>query len=107
MHAALHQALQTALKDAATNKAASLVDISHRHASLEIRGSQAARLLVAACPLDLDPSSFPVGMVTRTIFGKAEIVLWRTAPDTFHLEVQRSFAPYVTALLAEAALDLD
>jgi sarcosine oxidase subunit gamma len=42
-------------------------------------------------------------MCTRTLFEKSEIVLWRTAPDTFHIEVWRSFAPYVTALLAEVA----
>jgi len=42
-------------------------------------------------------------MCTRTLFGKAEIVLWRTTPDTFRIEVWRSFAPYVLGSLAEAA----
>jgi heterotetrameric sarcosine oxidase gamma subunit len=30
-------------------------------------------------------------------------VLWRTETDTFHMEVWRSFAGYVTGLLAEIA----
>jgi sarcosine oxidase, subunit gamma len=38
-------------------------------------------------------------MATRTIFEKAEIVLWRTGPETFHVEVWRSFAPYVWDLM--------
>ncbi len=42
-------------------------------------------------------------MATRTIFDKAEIVLWRRAATTFHVEVWRSFAPYLAASLAEAA----
>ena len=41
-------------------------------------------------------------MCTRTVFGKAEIVLWRTAAETFRIEVARSFAPYVWACLEEA-----
>jgi sarcosine oxidase, subunit gamma len=42
-------------------------------------------------------------MATRTLFDKAEIVLCRRAQTTFHVEVWRSFAPHVAALLAEAA----
>ena len=47
--------------------------------------------------------AFPVGFATRTLFDKAEIVLWRRAEATFHIEVWRSFAPYLAASLAEAA----
>ena len=53
-------------------------------------------------PLDLDQAAFPVGMCTRTLFGKAEIVLWRKADDAFRVEVWRSFAPYVLGCLGEA-----
>jgi len=38
-------------------------------------------------------------MATRTMFMKADIVLWRTGAETFHIEVWRSFAPYVWSLL--------
>jgi sarcosine oxidase subunit gamma len=84
----------------------SLVDISHRQVALELRGAQAVWLLNGACPLDLDPSAFPVGMCTRTVFGKAEIVLWRTATEGFRVEVWRSFTRYVTGLLDEIAREL-
>ena len=53
--------------------------------------------------LDLDERAFPVGMCTRTLLAKAEVVLWRIAPDSFRLEVWRSFAAYVSLYLAEAA----
>ena len=84
----------------------SLVDISHRQVAFVVHGAHAEWLLQSGCPLDLELSHFPVGMCTRTVFLKAEIVLWRTAPDTFRLEVWRSFAEYVTSLLADAAIEL-
>ena len=55
--------------------------------------------------MDLDIGAFPVDMCTRTVFAKADIVLWRTAPDTFRLEIWRSFSDYVTGLLSVIARD--
>jgi sarcosine oxidase subunit gamma len=81
----------------------SLVDIGHRQLALEISGPKAARVLHNGCPLDLDLEAFPVGMCTRTVLGKAEIVLWRRAEARFHVEIWRSFAPYARLFLAEAA----
>lgn len=84
----------------------SWVDVSHRQTALEIRGADATLLLNAGCPLDLDLSAFPVGMCTRTVIAKAEVVLWRTSEDSFHVEVWRSFSAYVTEFLAEVAREL-
>jgi sarcosine oxidase subunit gamma len=81
----------------------SLVDISHRQIGLIASGPAAARVLNAGCPLDLGLKACPVGFATRTLFEKAEIVFWRRAEATFHVEVWRSFAPYLAASLAEAA----
>jgi sarcosine oxidase, subunit gamma len=81
----------------------SLVDVSHRQIGLTASGPAAARVLNASCPLDLDLSAFPVGFATRTMFDKAEIVLWRRAEASFHVEIWRSFAPYLMGSLAEAA----
>jgi sarcosine oxidase subunit gamma len=77
------------------------VDIGHRQIALSIQGPLAADALAVACPLDLALPAFPVGACTRTVFGKAEIVLWRRDEQAFHLEVWRSFAAYVEQLLAE------
>lgn len=81
----------------------SLVDVSHRQIAFEVSGPRATLLLNAGCPLDLDLGAFPVGMCTRTVLAKAEIVLWRTSRDVFHVEVWRSFADYVSRFLAEVA----
>jgi sarcosine oxidase subunit gamma len=81
---------------------ASVVDVSDRQVAIEVRGEYAAEALNAFNALDLHIDAFPVGMCTRTLFGKAEIVLWRTALETFRIEVWRSFAPYVLGCLAEA-----
>jgi sarcosine oxidase, subunit gamma len=92
-------ALEPALRDIPH----SLVDVSHRQTAFQVRGRDAALLLNAGCPLDLDMNTFPVGMCTRTVLAKAEIVLWRTSQDVFHVEVWRSFADYVSSFLAEVA----
>lgn len=94
--------LESALRDLPH----SLVDVSHRQTALEISGPHAAAVLNAGCPLDLDPAAFPVGMCTRTVLAKAEIVLWRTGDDLFHIEVWRSFAAYVARFLDEAAREV-
>ena len=82
-----------------------LVDIGHRNVAFETSGRHSADALNAGCPLDLAAPSFPTGSATRTLLGKAEIVLLRLddAP-TFRVECWRSFAPYVYAFLTEAAL---
>ncbi len=81
----------------------SLVDVSHREVGLIVSGAVAASVLNAGCPLDLRLKSFPVGMATRTLFDKAEIVLWRLGATEFRVEVARSFAPWLAAALDEAA----
>jgi sarcosine oxidase subunit gamma len=86
-----------------TTEAYSLVEVSNRNTAITVSGSVAADVLNAHVMLDLDPAAFPVGMATRTLFTKAEIVLWRTGPSAFHIEVWRSFAEYVFGLLGEAA----
>jgi sarcosine oxidase subunit gamma len=81
----------------------SLTDVSHRNTGITLRGSKVTQVLNAGMPLDLDLSVFPVGMCTRTIFLKADIILWRRAHDTFYVECFRSFLPYLWAQLEEAA----
>src|ERR1700723_2880530 len=80
-----------------------LVDVSHRQCGIELSGGAAADALNAGCPLDLAEAAFPIGMCTRTVLAKSEIVLWRVSAGTFHLEVARSFVPYVRAFLHESA----
>ena len=94
------------LRDALSALPHSLVDVSHRQIAIEICGPLAQTALSAGCPLDLHISSFPIGMCTRTLLGKADIVLWRTSATAFHVEVWRSFADYAARFLAEASREL-
>jgi sarcosine oxidase subunit gamma len=83
-----------------------LVDVSHRQLAFEVHGLYAEEILNGGCPLDLDLVAFPIGMCTRTLCGKADIVLWRTGAYAFHVEVWRSFSDYLLALLTEIARDV-
>jgi sarcosine oxidase subunit gamma len=100
------QALDS-LTEALRAQPCSLVDVSHRQVAWEISGPWAETILAGACPLDLVPAYFPVGMCTRTLLAKADIILWRRQADLFHLETWRSFAPYVAGLLTEIAAGYD
>ncbi|MGH7071396.1 MAG: sarcosine oxidase subunit gamma [Acetobacteraceae bacterium] len=96
-------ALALSIEQAMGTHPHSLVEVSHRQVAIDVFGPHAQTILNAGCPLDLDPGTFPVGMCTRTVLAKSEIVLWRTRPETFHLEVARSFAAYVWGFLEEAS----
>lgn len=95
--------LAAGLEAAMTGIAHSLVDISQRQVAWRLSGKRAGELLNTGCPLDLDIAAFPPGMCTRTILGKAQIVLWRQAAEEYHLEIWRSYSDYVRELLLEAA----
>ena len=90
------------LETALSGVAHSLVEVSQRQVAVQINGPDASALLNSGCPLDLDPAEFPVGMCTRTLLAKAEVVLWRRGIEEYHLEVGRSFSDYVLGWLREA-----
>lgn len=82
----------------------SLVDIGHRNTGIATAGQYAREVINGGCPLDLRDAAFPPGSATRTILGKAEIILLRPGTDpTYRIECWRSFAPYVYRFLCENA----
>ncbi len=83
----------------------SAVDVSHRNVAILVEGSGAEACLSAGCPQDLALAAFPVGACSRTLLGKIEIVLLRTAETGFRVEVWRSFSEYAWDFLSEAARD--
>jgi sarcosine oxidase subunit gamma len=83
----------------------SAVGISHRNVAIAVVGPAAEACVNAGCPQDLSLAAFPVGACSRTVLGKAEIVLYRTAEDAFRVECWRSFSDYVFTFLSEAARD--
>lgn len=99
-------AIEKALTQNLAGQAHSLVDVSHRQVGFSVTGPHAEWLLESQCPLPLNPRDFPVGMCTRTVYARAEIVLWRPAEQVFHLEVWRSFSHYVVQHLHEVAREI-
>lgn len=83
----------------------SAVGISHRNVAISVTGPGAEATLSAGCPRDLSLAVFPVGACARTILGKVEVVLLRTADDGFRVECWRSFSDYAFAFLEDAARD--
>ncbi|MEW9805474.1 sarcosine oxidase subunit gamma [Mesorhizobium sp. ZMM04-5] len=83
----------------------SAATVSHRNVAISVTGPGAAAVVNAGCPQDLSLQAFPVGACSRTILGKVEIVLLRTAQDAFRIECWRSFSDYVFTFLCEAARD--
>lgn len=75
----------------------SFAEISDREITFEITGPAAQELLSIACPRDLD--RLAPGQAIRTVFDTAQVVLWRDGAEAFRLDVWRSFAPHVRALL--------
>ena len=83
----------------------SAVDVSHRNVGIVVSGRGAEATLSAGCPQDLSLAAFPVGAASRTVLGKIEVVVWRTAEAEFRVECWRSFSDYAFTFLAEAARD--
>jgi sarcosine oxidase subunit gamma len=101
------ETLITALSDKIGDNPHALVDISHRQDAIVITGAKAEWLLNSGIPIDLHEDAFPVGTITRTVFHKAPVMLWRTGPDTFVVEAWVSFMDYVSGLLCEAAGEME
>ena len=78
-----------------------ITDVSERSLCLIAVGPRAAKLLMSGCPQDLD--RFAVGKASRTIYETVEIILFRQSEECFHVEVWRSFAPWLWAALTEVA----
>lgn len=84
----------------------SAVDISHRNTAIVLEGKNAVEVLRAGCPQNLNDEAFPVGACSRTILGKAEIVIWRKGAQSYHVECWRTFSDYVFKFMTQAAKGL-
>lgn len=80
-----------------------VTDVSDRNVAILLEGARATEVLSAGCPLDL--AHFAVGRATRTIFETVEIIVVRDAADRFHIEVWRSFAPWLWTAFETVAIE--
>ena len=94
-------AAAAAVYDAAPH---SLTDISDREVTVMVEGPAAAELLTIGCPRDID--RIAPGRGCRTVMDGGTVLLWRDAPERFRLDIWRSFAPHVIALLRTGCVEL-
>jgi sarcosine oxidase, subunit gamma len=78
----------------------SLVVISDREITYGLCGPRATELLTTGCPIDL--RRIAVGNAKRTVFDSVQVVLIRDGADDWRIEVWRSFAPHLEALVTTA-----
>ncbi|SOC28553.1 sarcosine oxidase subunit gamma [Thalassospira xiamenensis] len=82
----------------------SLTEISDREVTVRITGPKASDLITIGCPRDLD--QLPTGEARRTVFDGVTTVLWRDGEQNYRLDLWRSFAPHVIALLETGCAEL-
>jgi sarcosine oxidase, subunit gamma len=100
--------LESDLEAELSGRLVSLVDISQRNVGIAVAGTCAREVINGGCPLDLHDSAFPPGSATRTLLGKAEIVLLRpTENHAYRVECLRSFASYVYGYLSQVAREFE
>jgi sarcosine oxidase subunit gamma len=96
-------ALAADLRTALAGSHHAVVVISDRMTGIAIAGARSRDVLNAGCALDLHPSAFPPGAATRTLLGKATVVLHRpNEAEAFELWLNGSFAPYVWLFIENA-----
>ncbi|HST73464.1 MAG TPA: sarcosine oxidase subunit gamma family protein [Kocuria rosea] len=79
-----------------------VVDLSANRTTLELSGPSARAVLEKGCPMDLHPRVFAVGTAVATTLGPVQVVLWRTAEQTWRIMPRPSFAEYVARWLLDA-----
>ena len=90
-----------AITGGGTGQAVSITEITERQIGITLEGPRATEILMSGCPLDLERMA--VGRGARTIFETVEIVVIKRGAEQFHIEVWRSFAPWLWAALVAAA----
>jgi sarcosine oxidase subunit gamma len=85
-----------------------LVDVSDYYTVIDVAGPRARQLLMKLTSLDLHPRAFRAGMVTGSVFARANAMIWQTVADAesggpvFRLFIRWSMADYLWCLIANA-----
>jgi sarcosine oxidase subunit gamma len=107
---ALESAIRPAFDDEAGAGPAAVVDVSANRTTISIAGPRARDLLAFGCSIDLDPRAFGPGRCAQTMLARAQVIIVPVGPEAepaFRVLVRPSFAAYLAAWLADAAVGLD
>jgi sarcosine oxidase subunit gamma len=96
-------ALAQALRQAAGDGFAAVVELGSGQTVIEIAGARAREVIAKGCPLDLHPRAFGSGRCAQSRLARTLVTLVQVddAP-TFELIVRRSFADYLWHWLLDA-----
>jgi len=83
-----------------------MVAVGDYYTIIEVGGSMAREALMKLTSLDLHPRAFKAGMVTGSVFGRVNAMIWLpldASPDeTFQLFIRWSMADYLWCAIADA-----
>lgn len=98
-------AIEQKLRDALEGQHIQVVNVSGGQSLLELRGPNVREVLMKSTSYDVHPNNFPVGKAVGTVFAKSQLVIRRTAEDTWELVIRRSFADYWWLWLQDASAE--
>ncbi len=79
------------------------VDVSDARAVFTLRGPHLREVIAKLAPVDMSPAAFTPDMVRRTRFAQVAAAFWLVDDETARIVCFRSVAPYMFALLCNAA----
>ena len=80
-----------------------VADVTDAHSWIDISGRDALSVLAQGVALDLRAAAFPSGIAVRTLAFGVEVILCRTAPDSFAIACRASYHDFLLARLRLAA----
>ncbi|UXH40327.1 sarcosine oxidase subunit gamma [Pseudomonas promysalinigenes] len=98
-------AVEQKLRAALEGQHIQMVNVSGGQSLLELRGPNVREVLMKSTSYDVHPNNFPVGKAVGTVFAKSQLVIRRTAEDTWELVIRRSFADYWWLWLQDASAE--
>ncbi|MGE8323686.1 MAG: sarcosine oxidase subunit gamma [Pseudomonas sp.] len=98
-------AVEQNLRAALEGQHIQVVNVSGGQSLLELRGPNVREVLMKSTSYDVHPNNFPVGKAVGTVFAKSQLVIRRTAEDTWELVIRRSFADYWWLWLQDASAE--
>lgn len=79
-----------------------IVDLSGNRTILALAGPSARAVLEKGCHVDLHPREFPVNTAVSTLLGPVQVILHRSAEQTYRIYPRSSFADYMVRWLIDA-----
>jgi len=80
-----------------------IADVADAHGWIDLSGADACAVLAQGVALDLRETAFPPGTAVRTLAFGVEVILFRTAPDSFEIACRASYHDFLLARLRLAA----